>query len=174
MQFTVNSKLPITGFELWISSVRSDSCTKCATTAGFCFKLDFLKADSRFFYSGRMLWSRSLQGLSGSIRDFATGGLHQQESCWRWVAESLLSRYLLHARLARWADGTNQDEDCELCLHWTIIWVYNQCDHMACLFVQYLAIYSNEIWTIPSTFYQSWLSIISNTKWTLEKIDKGF
>ena len=105
MQFTVNSKLPITGFELWISSVRSDSCTKCATTAGFCFKLDFLKADSRFFYSGRMLWSRSLQGLSGSIRDFATGGLHQQESCWRWVAESLLSRYLLHARLARWADG---------------------------------------------------------------------
>ena len=43
---------------------------------------------------------------------------------------------------------------------------HHQCDQMARLFVQYLAIYSNEICPIATTIYQSGLNIFPNIKWT--------
>ena len=43
---------------------------------------------------------------------------------------------------------------------------------MVCLFVQYMAIYRNEICPISSKFYQNGLNVITNNKWTLEKLPK--
>ena len=46
---------------------------------------------------------------------------------------------------------------------------------MANIFVQYLAIYSDEICPISSAFYQSGLNIFPNTKWwTIKKLPKAF